>query len=811
MMLRTVRLIFSLLLAATVLCVRAQDSEGLYYPYEYGGAYRPSPESDTLLFYRAVQSAGDLFDELTAFRFGAVKMLRRGQPHASERVTLGGVDLSYRYLAPLRYLGAGERVRAGVRFSDEGVGAAGGVRSLSLRVPQRHGASVAVHATDRDHRAGVRAAASFAAGRWSVSLSGEGRLGDDAVVEGLFTHGFRLGARLQRDDGDDGGWVVAAVLPVTERGLRSSSTEEAFALRGDPYYNPSWGEQAGRVRNSRVRRECLPMAALFWQRRLKPGMDLTAAASVEAGVRRTSSLAWFDAPTPQPDHYRYLPSYLDTDEVLAVAGAWRAGERRYTQVDWAELWRRNRASGGEARYAVADRTERPLRVQGAVRLRYEPDGSFAAGGGVRFARASTRRYRELRDLLGAEFVTDIDQYLLDDDTYSNALQNDLRHPGRRVGEGGRFGYDYSLLCGEVAADAWVRYRSVRWNVAFAAEAGMRRVRRNGHYEKELFPGAGSYGPSATVRLAPYAFKAAVGYAFTPRSYLEAAGTAAGVAPYDDMLFMQPDYNNRTVDRPALQRVYGAEANFVRTGERLDWRVSLFATYSCGELFTTRLYDDLSAEYADLSVRGIGRLSRGVEGALRLRLGWHWSVSAAVTAGRYTYRGNPRLTLLADTDNRPLVEESESYMEGYRTGAAPGVAATVEASYFGPTGWSVRLSVDHAGSRYAEPSYLYRTLRVAGQAAESAEAFEAFTRQRELGSSFTVDLSAGKSWRLRRSRLSATLMLRNLLDDRETVWSAYESNRMRRIRSGGQTLWRPMPQRLLYALPRSWYATVSYKW
>ena len=51
----------------------------------------------------------------------------------------------------------------------------------------------------------------------------------------------------------------------------------------------------------------------------------------------------------------------------------------------------------------------------------------------------------MRDLLGARYLTDIDRYLIDDDTYSNLLQNDLRHPDREIREGDRFGYDYALL------------------------------------------------------------------------------------------------------------------------------------------------------------------------------------------------------------------------------------------------------------------------------------------------------------------------------------------------------------------------------
>ena len=61
-----------------------------------------------------------------------------------------------------------------------------------------------------------------------------------------------------------------------------------------------------------------------------------------------------------------------------------------------------------------------------------------------------------------------------------------------------------------------------------------------------------------------------------------------------------------------------------------------------------------------------------------------------------------------------------------------------------------------------------------------------------------------------SRLSVTLSVRNLLDDRRTVYSAYESDRVRRLRSGAETFYRPFATSLLYAYGRSATLTVSYK-
>lgn len=170
---------------------------------------------------------------------------------------------------------------------------------------------------------------------------------------------------------------------------------------------------------------------------------MRASAAVETGIRRQSSLAWYDASTPRPDNYHYLPSYFTGEAFEAVDAVWRAGDERYTQIDWAELYRRNRMQpDGEALYALEDRVERPLRMQTAIRIESEVDPQLTVACALRVDYDAPRRYKQLRDLLGADRLTDIDRFLLDDATYSNRLQNDLRHPDRTVGEGDRFGYDY---------------------------------------------------------------------------------------------------------------------------------------------------------------------------------------------------------------------------------------------------------------------------------------------------------------------------------------------------------------------------------
>ena len=117
---------------------------------------------------------------------------------------------------------------------------------------------------------------------------------------------------------------------------------------------------------------------------------------------------------------------------------------------------------------------------------------------------------------------------------------------------------------------------------------------------------------------------------------------------------------------------------------------------------------------------------------------------------------------------------------------------------------------YAGARYVEPSFLRRTERIARQGGTTQEMFDAFTRQQRLDDAFTLDAALFKTFWFDRSRLTASMILRNLLGDGDTVYSAYESQRVRRIRSGDTLCYTPHATRLTYAYSRSFYLTVSYR-
>ena len=731
----------------------AQLPDDEYYPYGTGYEQRtPIVLTDSSLFYRAIQTMPDLYGSISAFNLPYIALGRRGQHYSSEAASFSGLGISSRYFGSLRLLGAREERRAGIAALPEAIGGAGGVRTFrfpgALAEPSCH---ASVSFTDRNYLAGAKLAFARPAGHgWDVAAAVEARTGRDMHVEGVFTNALTAGFRAARHFGEGHTLGFLLIVPPSVRGTRLSSVEEAFRLTGDNLYNPAWGFQDGKVRNSRVRRELVPLAAATYCVRLSPATWLDMAAGAEYGVRKYSALGWYDARTPMPDNYRYLPGYTGDRETEL---AWRSNDARYTQVCWDELIARNRMAGGHAVYALEDRVERLCNLAFDASFATEADARLTLRYGVSLRRENTRSYKQMRDLLGAGYVTDIDRFLIDDDTYGNLLQNDLRHPGRTVREGDRFGYDYALTLRGAALRLQADYRSDRFRADLSVVLGSDAVSRRGYYEKELFPGGQSYGPSRVMRFTPYTLKVAAGWAFTPRRYIEIAAAAAARTPRAGDLFFQPLYNNRTVDNPVPERIYAAELNCRLTGPVVDFQAAFFAAMTLDGIETRTYYDDMASVYCDMAVTGVGRMSCGAEAAADIRLSYRWLLSLAASAGRYEYIRDPRVTVLSDVDNSAVDVQAVSRMGGCETGGAPQLTALAEIAWFGPKGWGCRASAGYAGRRYVEPMPLRRT---------------------------------------------------------DTVYGGYESLRVRRIRPGDDTLYAPHASRCTYAWPRSFYLTISYR-
>lgn len=780
--------------------------------------YVPRIETDTTIFYRAIQASEDIFGEVADFDLSFVAFARRGERYYRSATVFDGIPVRSEYRSVMDNLNIERRRYSGIRHSDSFIGGANGFTEYISELSELPATgSAGVYFSDKGYWAGVRASFSETFRRgWSLSSYLSGRTGRDLHVRGVFTSGVEAGLKLSKHWNYSNRLTVAAMFVPSERGLRRASVEEAYTLTGDNLYNPSWGFYGGKIRNANVRRTTIPSVIAAFDSELSPRTRVSVSAGADIGRRSYSALEWFDAQTPLPDNYRYLPSYYnDFATADEVAFEWRSGNEKYTQIDWDELRIRNEmASDGHAIYAVGDRVERIANVNLRAAAVTEAGGGVRIGYGVHASYSNSRNWQQMRDLLGADHIIDIDRFLVDDTTYGNMLQNDLQNPNRKIREGDRFGYDYALADRYAGAFVTLDYQSSKSHLDFAAELGDESIRREGFYEKELFAGSKSLGRSQSVRMMPYKMKAAYGYSFTPQHYLELCAVLAGDTPDAEDLFIQARYNNRIVDNPDLRTTASAELNYTFLHSVVDLKATIYATLTKNDREVSHYYDDLSGEYADMVISGIDRLHIGAELAANIRISRHWNAYLATSAGRYAYWADPRITLYADTDNRVLVDDAPARMGACRVGNAPQLAATAEVSYMNK-GWGVRMALNYAGQRYVEPVAMRRTDRVSHQASVSEETFRELVTQERLPDAATVDASVWKVFWVNRdyksrSRIVVSLSARNLVGSRNIIYNARESARIHRTRVADRYRYQPFATTYLYAYPRTFRLSVTFR-
>jgi len=94
-----------------------------FYPYQRDAeAYAPMLQTDTALFYRAVQTAPDLYGANTDYNLPMVAVGRRGRTYTDESTLLNGMPIeNYRTCALLRILGTSEETYPGATAPEAGL------------------------------------------------------------------------------------------------------------------------------------------------------------------------------------------------------------------------------------------------------------------------------------------------------------------------------------------------------------------------------------------------------------------------------------------------------------------------------------------------------------------------------------------------------------------------------------------------------------------------------------------------------------------------------------------------------------------
>ncbi len=653
--------------------------------------------------------------------------------------------------------------------------------------------------------------------RFGISVGGSGYMGEkgawfatvtrrwgrDAFVSGVFTDAVMCsaGASVSATSDCRLSFFVAAAPSLV--GLRSWTTREAYDLAGDHLYNPAWGFYGGKVRNARVRRDFMPLAAIVCDFSVSDKSRSTFSVVGYGGEKSTSGMTWYDAPNPMPDYYRSLPSYFsDPDKADAIRALWRSEGENCSQIDWGRMWRANRfASDGKAAYVADERVECVRGLRAALSCVTETNRNVTLEYGMKLYLDQSNLFKRVKDLLGAECVVDIDPYAMDGEDD----RSDIRHSYRQAGEEDRFGYDF-----DIRSFSFGIYGSAVWldgpfGAVCAAELRESSLCRFGNYEKGTDPGKASYGPSERFPFTNYRFNIGAHYLFSNRLTMSASLFAMTVEPLYGDVFIAPLYANHTIDGVRQQSVVGGEVAFRGLLSGVEVGLTGYCNHYARGTELYRYYDDLYGCYATAALTGISDLHAGVEMEVRLRLSPRLNLSTLFAWNRYRYLSDPQMTIYSESGKKVLLANGTSTLRGLVSSPSPQLFAGVEADYMSASGWGFDFQCLWASQRHVTMNPLRRSTRTAVLAG-SPEMLAAFRHQERLPDAVIVNLYVTKRFRIFGYDLFAGVAVNNLLNRDDMIYGGYEQMRIYLKDSGCV----PADSRLGYAYPRNMSLNLFYR-
>lgn len=772
--------------------------------------------ADDRFRFLPLQAYDDFFRQAVDFDFGFLRYRPRGYGDRYRTFRMGGIPLVEweqgrpAWGAAYGLNGVGYRI---FRERPEGVGAVGGEQEQAIFPwQQTRGGRIAGSVSNRTYL--LRGGAGYHSGEnarngWGYSLFAGRTWGESYAVEGTWNDSWAVfGSVSKRFGGGRHRLAMTAWYAPNRRALRAASTAEAFDLTGNNLYNPAWGRWNDSKRSARIRTAGQPVALLTYVYDPDDRFRLSASAGARVGRSGFSELDWYDAPNPHPDYYRYLPSFYPAGSVERelVAERWRTDENRRL-IDWTALAARNREEGPRAHYVLASRMcdYREFTLHAVAEWR--PDSQTALRGGVECVAADNQHFKRLDDLLEGGYWLDVDVFAENPEDEPNGTQNDMRYPNREVREGEEFGYKYSMQ--GVLPRAWARLETRRrqWDFDAAGAVGVAAFRRFGYYDKQNFPGKESFGWSRRSARPEGLLQGGVGYNEGGRFRAGFRVTAQSLAPTPRQAFVSPEYRNAFV--PGLKNEQSLEAEL-----RADYRTPLFRgrlvlfagqTRNGTEVF--RFYNDLRHFFCNYPMTGIDSRRIGAELSAEVQLGPRLRLKAAAAAADNRYTSNPAAVAIRESTGEEVAVE-RVYYRGLHTATGPQTIGLLELEY-SPRGWTLSATVKGWRRNYIAPTPLRRSESAAAQWKAVPEAYRMAAEQENLGGGATIDLFAGKTFRLgERHRVGLYAGVDNLLNRRSIRAGGYESSRL--YRKTKQEVYLPLASKYYYAQGINFFFTASYR-
>ncbi len=747
----------------------------------------------------------DLYLSEVGYLFSPMRFRLRAYRNTSNGMFINGVQFNDVERGVFSYSSIGglndvTRNREGSPFflmNNFGYTPVGGADDINLRAGQyAAGHKITLSGTNRNYRA--RGMYTYSTGMMSNGWAFTGSVGyrwaNEGFVEGTFYNSFSYLFGFEKRFNDRHSLSFTTWGSPTERAQQGSSTEEAYWLANDHYYNPNWGYQNGKKRNARVVNSFEPTAILTWDFDIDDRTSLSTSFSGKYSMYANSALGWSgNAADPRPDYYKKLPSgqvdvWTEDEYTEEEIATWNDAYRYWTsskahrQIDWDAMYFANtqqKALGGEALYYVEKRHNDQMAFNLASTLKRDMKEYGRITAGLALNTTKGMHYKTMKDLLGADRFTDIDKFSVRDYGYnSSMIQNDLDHPNRVIGEGDKFGYDYNIFVNKAHAWANYQYDKDYYSLFFAGRFGGTTMEREGLMRNGRAAN-NSKGSSGVAKFLEHGAKAGATFRIGGKHVFNLGVGYEQNAPLAYNAFVAPRLKNDFASNLTREEVISTEASYAYNGPIVGVKLSGYYTRFNNVTELDQFYNDQQSRYTYLSMTGVEKQHMGVEAALSVKIISNLTFNAIGTISNAEYINNPQANLTYENESE--TNSDIVCIDGMKESGTPLSAYSIGLDY-SVDGWFFNVNGNYYHRGYIDFSTyrrLYGILKQNGNVSigENGEEVINIPEQERFKGGWMLDLSIGKYIRLAKGRsMSINLTVNNVLNNTNMKTGGYEQNR-----------------------------------
>lgn len=742
-------------------------------------------------------TSNDVYTTSTAFNFSAVNFRVRGYDNRYADMFINGVNFndpirggfSYGIIGGLNDATRDKDVVNGLNPSTFTFGQIGGSGNINTRAGSfSQGGRAGIAYTNRNYM--LRGSATYSTGLmqngWAFTGSIAYRWADEGFIEGTFYNSFGYMFAAEKEFNLRHKLSLTTLGVPTQRAQSSPNFQETMDLVGSNFYNSYWGWQDGRKRNSRVVTSYEPTTILSHTFNIDKHTRLTTGIGFKYSMYGSTALNWFNSADPRPDYFRNLPSF-HTDTIYR--DLWQNRDPRVTQVDWYGMYMANflyntsdAEDAGNARYMVEERHSNQMLFTLNSTLNTKLNDRVSLTAGVSASSTKGMYYKTMKDLLGAEYFIDVDQFAGRDFQYDkDKIQNDMNNPDRIIKVGDRFGYDYDIYVNSV--DVWVQntHQYRKWDVFYGTKIGYTSFYRHGNMRNGRAP-ENSYGKGETHSFFNTASKLGLTYKLSGNHIFSGDVSYSVLPPLAYNAYLSPRVKDNAIPYLDTEKIFSAVLGYNFSHPIFRGNVSVFQTnfYDLARL-STFYHDDLRTS-VNYTLTGINKMHRGVELGIRAKVNSYVSLSLAGTVAEYIYTNRPTGTISYENGLGEDLTETV-YLKNFHIGGTPQTAGTFGVHVFykfwffdvNINGFD-RSYVDIAPNRRTESALASIGLFVDNFDNQLTEAKQVIAQEKFAGG-FTLDCSVGKSLRIARQyTLNINLQFKNILNNTNLKTGGFEQMR-----------------------------------